>query len=144
MIQTNSLSIAQFKPYLTEWHGVRIAQGVYFLVKNDAISYIGSSVNLMSRLAQHLKRKDFDEVLILEMNDCNERLMRNIENTLIKRLKPPKNKQLYTTLKFIDKDGMEVSTTRLFEMARDNTFETNNDSHPHSTFFMQRLGKVVF
>jgi excinuclease UvrABC nuclease subunit len=40
--------------------------GVYFLIKDGEIVYIGKSVNLRSRLNTHRREKDFDSVYVLE------------------------------------------------------------------------------
>ena len=39
-----------------------IRSGVYFLIKNERIVYVGQSVNVYSRIADHYKNKFFSDV----------------------------------------------------------------------------------
>jgi excinuclease UvrABC nuclease subunit len=39
-----------------------IRSGVYFLIKNERIVYVGQSVNIYSRIADHYKNKFFSDV----------------------------------------------------------------------------------
>lgn len=41
--------------------------GVYFLIKNNKIVYIGQSKNLSNRIADHIEEKDFDKYTWLEI-----------------------------------------------------------------------------
>ena len=45
--------------------------GVYFLCKNGDVVYVGQSVNVVSRVAQHRveKKKDFDSVYWVEVEE---------------------------------------------------------------------------
>jgi hypothetical protein len=40
--------------------------GVYFLIKNDEIVYVGQSIRIFSRLYFHLKDKDYDSFTFIE------------------------------------------------------------------------------
>ena len=39
-----------------------IRSGVYFLIKNERIVYVGQSINVYSRIAEHYKSKFFSDV----------------------------------------------------------------------------------
>ena len=63
---------------------------VYFLYLADKLKYIGQSVNLKNRLAQHKSGgKVFDNVFYI---DVPKEALYEVENTLIARLKPEDNK----------------------------------------------------
>lgn len=66
--------------------------GIYFLCKNDKIQYIGQSVNVASRVMQHIREgmKDFDNVFFIT---CNVSRLTELESSLIKYLTPPLNKK---------------------------------------------------
>jgi hypothetical protein len=65
--------------------------GVYFLCQDNDIVYVGQSINLGARLAQHVQDKVFDKVYFLPTEDYNQ-----VEADYIKILKPKYNKQLYS------------------------------------------------
>jgi len=69
----------------------KLAQcGVYFLISNQEILYIGQSKNLWARLSQHSVDKDFDEVRFIE---CSPVELDEKEMFFIKLIKPPLNGQ---------------------------------------------------
>jgi hypothetical protein len=63
------------------------ATGVYFLVKGDKVVYVGQSVNVYSRIAQH-QDKDFDRFAFVA---CDKGLLDNLESLYIHVLKPELN-----------------------------------------------------
>lgn len=65
--------------------------GVYFLCQDKDIVYVGQSINLGARLAQHVQDKVFDKVYFLPTEDYDQ-----VEADYIKMLKPKYNKQLYS------------------------------------------------
>jgi excinuclease UvrABC nuclease subunit len=67
--------------------------GVYFLIKGSEIVYVGQSVDIMNRIAQHSKDvlKDFDSFSILE---CPTELLLTIEAHLIYKFRPRLNTSL--------------------------------------------------
>lgn len=65
------------------------ASGVYFLLKDDTVQYIGSSINVYSRIAQHIGNKvDFDSATI---EFCAEHLILQREAQYIIKYNPPLN-----------------------------------------------------
>jgi hypothetical protein len=62
--------------------------GVYFLVRDGCLLYVGQSVNAVGRVAEHYRRYEFDSVLFLPWpaDDLNR-----IEAALIRALRPPLN-----------------------------------------------------
>ena len=65
--------------------------GVYFLLLEGEIVYIGRSVNIYSRVSTHLyeKTKVFDEVKFIE---CDKKHLEELEYTCINKFKPRLNK----------------------------------------------------
>jgi predicted GIY-YIG superfamily endonuclease len=59
--------------------------GIYFLIKDNVIVYVGQSKNVHRRLQEHLSSKAFDRINIIEcsINDLNR-----LETLYIKKLKP--------------------------------------------------------
>ena len=60
--------------------------GVYFLVRNDNVVYVGQSVSVPARVIQH-KDKDFDKVFYIQADDDRH----DIEDYFIGKLKPEYN-----------------------------------------------------
>jgi hypothetical protein len=71
---------------------INIACGVYFLLKQDEIVYIGQSVDCFSRVLSHMKdtSKDFNRACYFPV--CREELD-DIEETLIALFKPKQNRR---------------------------------------------------
>lgn len=63
--------------------------GVYFLIKDGAIQYIGQTRSFFVRMAPHAAEKDFDSVILLPF-DVEE--LDDMEAELIARYQPPLNK----------------------------------------------------
>lgn len=64
-----------------------IACGIYFLIKDDEIVYIGQSVNIASRLSQHTN-KDFDRMSFIL---CNKSELNILETLYILAYQPKLN-----------------------------------------------------
>jgi len=62
--------------------------GVYFLIKECEIVYVGKSINVHNRLGSHLCDKDFDKINIIE---CGLTQLNRLESLYIKRFKPKYN-----------------------------------------------------
>ena len=62
--------------------------GVYFLRKAGSIVYVGQSVNVYSRVAQHERDKDFDTVTFVP---CQPEQLDDLEGFYIRLLCPPLN-----------------------------------------------------
>lgn len=63
--------------------------GVYFLLHEEEIVYVGQSTSPGSRIAQHIKDKIFDRVLLIPTNDLD-----NVEAKYIKKFQPKYNVML--------------------------------------------------
>lgn len=72
--------------------------GVYFLIKNRRVIYVGQSVNIFSRLREHRKDKDFDSFKFLQ---CKRHELDVIESKYIYALKPKLNMKKDNAGKFI-------------------------------------------
>lgn len=64
------------------------SSGVYFLIKNEAVVYVGQSLNVHARIRQHLATKCFDRVNIIA---CEPGELNRLESMYIRRLKPVLN-----------------------------------------------------
>mgnify|MGYP001571625471 CR=1 FL=1 len=62
--------------------------GVYFLWKGSDLIYVGKSVNLVCRLLNHSRQRDFDSYSVVE---CQEGELADLETAYILLLKPPQN-----------------------------------------------------
>lgn len=78
-----SVSLETFKPYKRQ----RVC-GVYALLKNGKAIYVGRSINLESRLAEHSLHKNHDSVLFRE---CSVEESKTVERELIQELRPKQN-----------------------------------------------------
>lgn len=62
--------------------------GVYLLMLNGRIVYVGQSVNVFSRIHQHVGKKKFDQVRLLP---CKREDLNDLEGFLIRALMPDQN-----------------------------------------------------
>lgn len=63
--------------------------GIYFLLKEEDVVYVGQSVNAAGRILTHLKEgKDFDRVLFWPQRRSR---LDDVEKRLIRLLQPPLN-----------------------------------------------------
>lgn len=65
--------------------------GVYFLIKDDEIIYVGKSVRIPNRLRDHQRGKDFDRVFFVE---CKEDELDDLEKRCIREFSPRLNRRL--------------------------------------------------
>lgn len=63
--------------------------GVYFLIKNDEIVYVGRTADLVRRLETHKRWKDFDRVFYIE---CPREELNELEKRYIRKFAPPGQK----------------------------------------------------
>lgn len=68
----------------------RLVSGVYFLLRDGEIVYVGESGDIMRRLSDHFKdaEKMFDSYHVLE---CNEAVRKSLEAQYIAKFLPPLN-----------------------------------------------------
>ena len=62
--------------------------GIYFLIKNDAIVYVGQSTNIFNRVGDHEGVKDFDRFTYVE---CEKNDLTILETKYINNFKPKYN-----------------------------------------------------
>jgi excinuclease UvrABC nuclease subunit len=65
-----------------------VVSGVYFLIRNERIVYVGKSTDIYSRLNTHItdKKKEFDSFYVLKTTELN-----TTEKHYIETLKPEYN-----------------------------------------------------
>jgi hypothetical protein len=66
----------------------RLKCGVYFLIKDESVVYVGQSTNIAQRIANHKATKDFDTFTYIQ---CKPENLNTIEAMYIDRLKPKYN-----------------------------------------------------
>jgi hypothetical protein len=64
-----------------------LGSGVYLLIENDRVVYVGRSLCLADRITTHLRRQSFDRVLFIPVSDRIE----DVESALIFKLNPSRN-----------------------------------------------------
>jgi len=62
--------------------------GIYFLLSEGKVMYVGQSTNLHTRLQQHQSRRKFDALSFIE---CDRHLLDELESRYIHALHPPWN-----------------------------------------------------
>ena len=67
------------------------ASGIYFLCLNGKIQYIGQSVNVSNRVAQHISenKKEFNQIFF---TPCPENQLNDLEGFLVRKFNPPLTK----------------------------------------------------
>jgi len=73
----------------------RIISGIYFLIKDKEIIYVGNTVDLHQRLKVHSKDKDFDSYNFIKEKSRDKRLV--LEYEFIKKFTPKLNKTTSNT-----------------------------------------------
>lgn len=62
--------------------------GVYFLIKDGCVVYVGQSVSIYSRISTHQSSKDFDSIAWVE---CDSSVLDKLESLYIHALRPSLN-----------------------------------------------------
>lgn len=65
--------------------------GVYFLIKDDSVVYVGQSVSVFGRIGQHQNNKDFDSIAWIP---CEQEKLDQLESLYIHLLTPILNGNL--------------------------------------------------
>ncbi len=74
---------------MQEAQPIRKITGIYFLIMNEEIVYVGQSVNILQRVGSHISEgKKFNKFSFVE---CNESQLRVIESVYIKMIQPMLN-----------------------------------------------------
>jgi len=101
-LHTETEIVAVSEPY-------KIMCGVYFLVSNDRVVYVGQSVNIPARVAQHkTSGKTFDRVAFVE---CEKEWLNVLESLYIHVLRPLLNGDSNTK-------GLKASPLSMQDMLR--------------------------
>ena len=94
-IELNNLSVKLSDRILLREHQIVAASiewtnccGIYFLIKNDRVVYVGQSVSIFGRVSTHGKQKDFDRIAWVP---CNKDDLNQMESLYIHVLSPPLN-----------------------------------------------------
>lgn len=66
----------------------RPTSGVYFLIRDGKIVYVGKSMNVHSRIATHQRSKEFDRINFVE---CPEESLHRLEQMYIRKFNPELN-----------------------------------------------------
>lgn len=67
----------------------KFISGIYFLYEDNKLMYIGQATNVIGRISEHLKKKNFDKCYFMP---CEKEFLSLYENSLIKYFRPPLNK----------------------------------------------------
>lgn len=76
-----------------------VLAGVYFLIRNRKVMYVGSSINIISRIRSHQRTKIFDSFTFIPLTEflSDDELgmykILKLESEYIDRLNPPWNKK---------------------------------------------------
>jgi len=54
-------------------------RGVYFLIRGDSVMYVGQSICVASRIAQHKKNRDFSRHFVIPVDSREERILLEAE-----------------------------------------------------------------
>ena len=67
--------------------------GVYFLIRENKVVYVGKSIDMIQRLRSHMadQRMEFTHVTMLKL-DSDEFELDIMEKMMIRKFKPPKNR----------------------------------------------------
>lgn len=87
-IATTGLAMLSEREIVASSTSTRTYCGVYFLVFEGRIVYVGQSLNVLARIGQHADKKKFDAVAIMP---CAPRHLDVIESLYIHMLRPPLN-----------------------------------------------------
>ena len=73
---------------VTKSSGWEVIAGVYFLIRDGVVVYVGQSINVFQRLDEHRKKKQFDRFYVLP---CPAERLREVEMHYIKTFAPELN-----------------------------------------------------
>ena len=101
--------ITLFKDFITEidLYTKESISGIYFLLMNNEILYIGKTNNISKRLEQHRCYKIFEQVILIEINNMPDQFLVGLETLFIMRLKPKGNIQHNEYRKISHEDFMK-------------------------------------
>lgn len=99
--------------------------GIYFLIENNKIVYVGQTKNGYFRIFEHIKTKSFEKFSIFVCEEC---LLDYYENYFIMNFKPKLNKVIpkygyYISFKFLNKllynRGLKITLKKLENLIQD-------------------------
>lgn len=71
--------------------GTQRRRGVYFLIENEDVVYVGQSIDIDARIAQHRKTKAFDEALGISLPDADTDELVRVEAMFLRAMRPRLN-----------------------------------------------------
>lgn len=87
-------SLKRMTKHLKQMPSLCLASGVYFLINENKVVYVGKTTSLAGRIAHHKQWKCFDRVLYLPLP---ETILDEVERAFILKLKPPMNSAMTFT-----------------------------------------------
>lgn len=69
-------------------------RGIYFLIKDNKIVYVGQSVNIFKRIKNHKRTKDFDYYNYILLPEVSDNRLNDVEMKYIAAFSPKYNKQI--------------------------------------------------
>jgi len=90
MTNMHKITQEQIETIIQKSKPVNRIEGIYFLIKNKEIVYVGQSNNIVARVGSHLsdKTKSFDSYSFVEISRLNE-----VESYFIHNLRPEFNRK---------------------------------------------------
>ena len=89
------------KLYFSEHVKVSEHRGIYFLLNDDEIVYVGQSENIYKRIGSHLQTKDFNSWNFIEVKEAD---LSELEAFYILTLKPFYNRSVPTNNKWLSQN----------------------------------------
>jgi predicted GIY-YIG superfamily endonuclease len=99
------LSLNNIKEYFKEEY----PSCIYFLVKDKEIVYIGKSCNLLSRINNHCKNKEFDKIFYRPLENYKGIELTKLEKALIRAVRPKYNKENLLNSPFNFQDNAQIN-----------------------------------
>lgn len=94
-------------------------KGIYFLLQDDDVVYIGKTITGVTRIYQHVGKKKFNHYCFINMPDLTEKELYSVEAKYILKYEPTLNKMFgkgdnnYISInKFCIKHGYDYSHVR--------------------------------
>ena len=108
------------KAYWKQYRQYKISNYVYMLLDSrDNILYVGSTIDLYSRVLDHKKSKEFDRVIYVEYKDLSRNSTYYIEEKLIEIHKPTLNINNVNCIEVMDRHKLDLLAEEFLYSAKD-------------------------
>ena len=108
------------KAYWKKYMQYKISNYVYMLLDSrDNILYVGSTIDLYSRVLDHKKSKEFDRVIYVEYKDLSRNSTYYIEEKLIEIHKPKLNINNVKCIEVMDRHKLDLLAEEFLYNAKD-------------------------